>query len=65
MSMKLWGFEGKEIKMNLNNGKVLTGKVIDFDDEMDNASGYDSITIKTDGGTFDIDEYKINAIEVI
>jgi small nuclear ribonucleoprotein (snRNP)-like protein len=64
-SLRLWEYVRKEIKLYLLNGKVLTGKAIDFDDEMDNASGYDSIYIKTNEGSFDIDEYEIKSINEI
>lgn len=64
-SLRLWEYEGKEIKMYLRNGKVLTGKAIDFDDELDNATGYDSIYLKIVRGTFDINEYEIKSIKEI
>ncbi|MBF7025506.1 LSM domain protein [Staphylococcus kloosii] len=64
-SLRLWRYVGKEIKLYFLDGEVLTGKVIDFDDEMDNASGYDSIYIKTNEGSFDIDEYEIKSINEI
>lgn len=51
--------------MYLRNGKVLTGKAIDFDDELDNATGYDSIYLKIVRGTFDINEYEIKSIKEI
>lgn len=64
-SMKLWKYEGKEIKIYLRNGEILSGKAIDFDDELDNATGYDSIYLKTDTGSFDINEYEIKSIKEI
>ncbi|MGO3049773.1 MAG: hypothetical protein ACTIDZ_06990 [Staphylococcus sp.] len=41
------------------------GKVIHFDDEDNNADGYDSITLVTDGLTIDISESEIKSIKEI
>ncbi|MCU5745811.1 LSM domain protein [Staphylococcus sp. SQ8-PEA] len=65
MSFKLWEFEYKQVEMRLDNGKILKGTAFDFDDKEDNDSGYDSISIKTAGGTFDIDENRIVSIKEI
>ncbi|WP_373316356.1 LSM domain protein [Staphylococcus marylandisciuri] len=60
--MRLWEYEGKQVEVCLNDGTILKGKVIDFDDKEDNVNGNDSILIKTIEGTFDIDESEMKSI---
>lgn len=62
MSLKLWEYEGKQVKIVFNDGTVYEGKAKDFDDEDDNASGYDSIHIDTGDMMFDADESEIKSI---
>ncbi|MBR9119982.1 LSM domain protein, partial [Staphylococcus aureus] len=42
---------------------ILIGKVIDFDDKVDNFDGYNSIEIDTGRITYDISENKIKSID--
>ncbi|WP_161884565.1 LSM domain protein, partial [Deinococcus alpinitundrae] len=53
---------GKSVKLTLTNNKILIGKVIDFDDKVDNFDGYNSIEIDTGRITYDISENKIKTI---
>ncbi|WP_218117090.1 LSM domain protein, partial [Staphylococcus aureus] len=53
---------GKLVKLTLANNKILIGKVIDFDDKVDNFDGYNSIEIDTGRITYDISENKIKTI---
>ncbi|HCD3471502.1 TPA: LSM domain protein, partial [Staphylococcus aureus] len=53
---------GKLVKLTLTNNKILIGKVIDFDDKVDNFDGYNSIEIDTGRITYDISENKIKTI---
>ncbi|HDB0909698.1 TPA: LSM domain protein [Staphylococcus aureus] len=60
--MNLQSYIGKLVKLTLTNNKILIGKVIDFDDEVDNFDGYNSIEIDTGRITYDISENKIKTI---
>lgn len=60
--MNLQSYIGKLVKLTLTNNKILIGKVIDFDDKVDNLDGYNSIEIDTGRITYDISENKIKTI---
>ncbi|HDD2397443.1 TPA: LSM domain protein [Staphylococcus aureus] len=60
--MNLQSYIGKLVKLTLTNNKILIGKVIDFDDKIDNFDGYNSIEIDTGRITYDISENKIKTI---
>ncbi|HGO3472466.1 LSM domain protein [Staphylococcus aureus] len=60
--MNLQSYIGKLVKLTLINNKILIGKVIDFDDKVDNFDGYNSIEIDTGRITYDISENKIKTI---
>ncbi|CDR63682.1 TPA: LSM domain protein [Staphylococcus argenteus] len=60
--MNLQSYIGKIVKLELTNNKILIGKVIDFDDKVDNFDGYNSIEIDTGRITYDISENKIKTI---
>ncbi|HCX1698579.1 TPA: LSM domain protein [Staphylococcus aureus] len=60
--MNLQSYIGKLVKLTLTNNKILIGKVIDFDDKVDNFDGYNSIEIDTGRITYDILENKIKTI---
>lgn len=60
--MNLQSYIGKLVKLTLTNNKILIGKVIDFDDKVDNFDGYNSIEIDTGRITYDISENKITTI---
>ncbi|EOD7827261.1 LSM domain protein [Staphylococcus aureus] len=60
--MNLQSYIGKLVKLMLTNNKILIGKVIDFDDKVDNFDGYNSIEIDTGRITYDISENKIKTI---
>lgn len=60
--MNLQSYIGKLVKLTLTNNKILIGKVIDFDDKLDNFDGYNSIEIDTGRITYDISENKIKTI---
>ncbi|MCG9803138.1 LSM domain protein [Staphylococcus aureus] len=60
--MNLQSYIGKLVKLTLTNNKILVGKVIDFDDKVDNFDGYNSIEIDTGRITYDISENKIKTI---
>ncbi|EOD8612063.1 LSM domain protein [Staphylococcus aureus] len=59
--MNLQSYIGKLVKLTLTNN-ILIGKVIDFDDKVDNFDGYNSIEIDTGRITYDISENKIKTI---
>ncbi len=60
--MNLQSYIVKLVKLTLTNNKILIGKVIDFDDKVDNFDGYNSIEIDTGRITYDIPENKIKTI---
>ncbi|NGA36523.1 LSM domain protein [Staphylococcus aureus] len=60
--MNLQSYIGKLVKLTLTNNKILIGKVIDFDDKVDNFDGYNSIEIDTGRITYGISENKIKTI---
>ncbi|HCZ2548808.1 TPA: LSM domain protein [Staphylococcus aureus] len=60
--MNLQSYIGKLVKLTLTNNKILIGKVIEFDDKVDNFDGYNSIEIDTGRITYDISENKIKTI---
>ncbi|HDA2604291.1 TPA: LSM domain protein [Staphylococcus aureus] len=60
--MNLQSYIGKIVRLTLTNNKILIGKVIDFDDKVDNFDGYNSIEIDTGRVTYDISENKIKTI---
>ncbi|CAC6898539.1 Uncharacterised protein [Staphylococcus aureus] len=60
--MNLQSYIGKLVKLTLTNNKILIGKVIDFDDKVDNFDGYNSIEIDTGRITYDISDNKIKTI---
>ncbi|HAR3528248.1 TPA: LSM domain protein [Staphylococcus aureus] len=60
--MNLQSYIVKLVKLTLTNNKILIGKVIDFDDKVDNFDGYNSIEIDTGRITYDISENKIKTI---
>ncbi|HFO1584322.1 TPA: LSM domain protein [Staphylococcus aureus] len=60
--MNLQSYIDKLVKLTLTNNKILIGKVIDFDDKVDNFDGYNSIEIDTGRITYDISENKIKTI---
>ncbi|OZG95792.1 LSM domain protein [Staphylococcus aureus] len=60
--MNLQSYIVKLDKLTLTNNKILIGKVIDFDDKVDNFDGYNSIEIDTGRITYDISENKIKTI---
>ncbi|HEC4550717.1 TPA: LSM domain protein [Staphylococcus aureus] len=60
--MNLQSYIGKLVKLTLTNNKILIGKVIDFDDKVDNFDGYNSIEIDRGRITYDISENKIKTI---
>ncbi|HDT7038495.1 TPA: LSM domain protein [Staphylococcus aureus] len=60
--MNLQSYIGKIVRLTLTNNKILIGKVIDFNDKVDNFDGYNSIEIDTGRVTYDISENKIKTI---
>lgn len=64
-TMKLWTYVGKNVRIELTNGKVFTGRAAGFDDEMDNESGEDSIHLDDGIVLYDFDQSQIKSIEII
>ncbi|EGQ0373414.1 TPA: LSM domain protein [Staphylococcus pseudintermedius] len=63
--MKLWTYVGKNVRIELKNGQQFTGKADDYDDEMDNESGEDSINLYDGICLYDFNESEIKSIEIL
>ncbi|EZX23012.1 hypothetical protein V070_01140 [Staphylococcus aureus C0673] len=63
--MKLWTYVGKKVLIEADDGQQFTGRVISYDDEMDNESGEDSINLDTGIQIYDFDESEIKSIEIL
>ncbi|EGQ3890681.1 LSM domain protein [Staphylococcus pseudintermedius] len=63
--MKLWTYVGKKVSIEFIDGQRLTGKVTNYDDEIDNESGEDSIHFEHGNSLYDIDESEIKSIEIL
>ncbi|HCZ1092149.1 TPA: LSM domain protein [Staphylococcus aureus] len=63
--MKLWTYIGKKVMIELTNGQKFTGEVTNYDDEIDNESGEDSIHLDDGIDLYDFDESQIKYIEVL
>lgn len=63
--MQLWTYIGKNVRIELKNGKIFIGRAAGYDDEMDNESGEDSIHLDTGVILYDFDESEIKSIEIL
>ncbi|QHW36648.1 LSM domain protein [Staphylococcus ursi] len=63
--MKLWTYVGKNVRIELTDGQLFIGKATDYDDEMDNESGEDSINLYDGICLYDFNESEIKSIEII
>ncbi|MFK3494773.1 LSM domain protein [Staphylococcus aureus] len=63
--MKLWTYIGKKVLIELTNGQKFIGEVTNYDDEIDNESGEDSIHLDDGIALYDFDESQIEYIEVL
>ena len=63
--MKLWSYIGENVLIELTNGQEFIGKVTNYDDEVDNESGEDSIHLDDGKLLYDFDESEIKYIKII
>ncbi|QHW36872.1 LSM domain protein [Staphylococcus ursi] len=63
--MKLWTYVGENAIVELMNGKKFVGKVTNFEDEIANNSGENSIHFDDGIGLYDFDESEIKSIEIL
>ncbi len=63
--MKLWTYIGKNVLVTLMDGQEFIGKVTNYDDEVDNESGEDSIHLDDGKLLYDFDESEIKTIEIL
>ncbi|ARB41021.1 LSM domain protein [Mammaliicoccus sciuri] len=63
--MKLWTYIGKNVLVTLKDGQEFIGKVTNYDDEVDNESGEDSIHLTVGKSLYDFDESEIKSIEIL
>lgn len=64
-TMKLWTYVGKNAIVELTNGKQFMGRVTNFEDEIANNSGENSIHFDDGIVLFDFNESEIKSIEII
>ncbi|MFW3590614.1 LSM domain protein [Staphylococcus caprae] len=63
--MKLWSYIGENVLIELTNGQQFIGKVTNYDDEVDNESGEDSIHLDDGKLLYDFDKSEIKYIKII
>lgn len=63
--MKLWTYIGKNVLVTLKDGQEFIGKVTNYDDEVENESGEDSINMAVGKLLYDFDESEIKSIEIL
>ncbi|MEJ7541040.1 LSM domain protein [Staphylococcus intermedius] len=63
--MELWTYVGKTVRIELTDGLLFIGKATDYDDEMDNESGEDSINLYNGINLYDFNESQIKSIEIL
>ncbi|EEQ79853.1 hypothetical protein [Staphylococcus warneri] len=63
--MKLWTYIGKKVILELTDGQKFSGKITNYDDEIDNESREDSIHLDDGNALYDFDESQIKYIKIL
>ncbi|MBZ8174913.1 LSM domain protein [Staphylococcus delphini] len=63
--MKLWLYVGRYVRIEVTDGEQFVGKAVDYEDEIANNSGEDSIHFDDGIVLFDFNESEIKSIEII
>ncbi|RIN09098.1 LSM domain protein [Staphylococcus warneri] len=63
--MKLWTYIGKKVILELTDSQKFSGKITNYDDEIDNESGEDSIHLDDGNALYDFDESQIKYIKIL
>ncbi|MTV22312.1 LSM domain protein [Staphylococcus delphini] len=63
--MKLWLYVGRYVRIEVTDGKQFVGKAVDYEDEIANNSGEDSICLDIRGRLVEFDESEIKSIVIL
>ncbi|HEC2153310.1 TPA: LSM domain protein [Staphylococcus delphini] len=63
--MKLWNYVGEKVLVKTTDGQQFIGEVTNYEDEVANDSGEDSIHLSTEYQIYDIEESEIKSIEIL
>ncbi|MDE9800073.1 LSM domain protein [Staphylococcus delphini] len=63
--MKLWTYVGEKVLVKTTDGQQFIGEVTNYEDEVANDSGEDSIHLDDGIGLYDFNESEIKSIEII
>ncbi|EGQ3224822.1 LSM domain protein [Staphylococcus pseudintermedius] len=63
--MKLWTYVGKNVLIELKNGQQFVGKADDYDDEIANNKGEESIYLDDGIQIYDIYKSQIKSIKIL
>ncbi|MDE9752299.1 LSM domain protein [Staphylococcus delphini] len=63
--MKLWLYVGRYVRIEVTDGEQFVGKAVDYEDEIANNSGEDSICLDIKGGLVEFDESEIKSIVIL
>ncbi|HEC2156205.1 LSM domain protein [Staphylococcus delphini] len=63
--MKLWLYVGRYVRIEVTDGEQFVGKAVDYEDEIANNSGEDSICLDIRGRLVEFDESEIKSIVIL
>ena len=63
--MKLWTYVGEKVLVKTTDGQQFIGEVTNYEDEVANESGEDSIHLDNGKLLYDFDESQIKSIEIL
>ncbi|EJD8540042.1 LSM domain protein [Staphylococcus pseudintermedius] len=63
--MKLWTYVGEKVLVKTTDGQQFIGEVTNYEDEVANDSGEDSINLSTEHQIYDIEESQIKSIKIL
>lgn len=63
--MKLWLYVGRYVRIEVTDGEQFVGKAVDYEDEIANNSGEDSICVDIRGRLVEFDESEIKSIVIL
>ncbi|EGQ0321886.1 LSM domain protein [Staphylococcus pseudintermedius] len=63
--MKLWTYVGEKVLVKTTDGQQFIGEVTNYEDEVANDSGEDSIHLSTEHQIYDIEESQIKSIKIL
>ncbi|PCF35319.1 LSM domain protein [Staphylococcus delphini] len=63
--MKLWLYVGRYVRIEVTDGEQFVGKAVDYEDEIANNSGEDTICLDIRGRLVEFDESEIKSIVIL